>query len=459
MKTIKILSFILCVTLLFSIVGMIYSFAVIDPCTSVPDTDKHTVIDFFESVGAKEAVDIIKADKMKKTKLGNKLDATNLNNLANAVQVIRDVNTYRAKEAKLENRNLPELKVTHRLMANAIVNCNYSSYVRGHANNYEKGYRVVAECLAWGLPDPAFMWYNHPVVPEKDYFNQGKYNAAGHYINLYVDSKSYKNAHDYDLAGAAVSMYTDLNKNGWCCCILTATGYPDDKAFSVDEYTKLVNDYIDSITEDTTVAVPEVVKNESLNDVKDRLKKLGFNVKTEGVADSSVGAGKVIKTDPAPGTRLPYGSTVTIYYAEESKPEDTTVVVPEVKKTESLNDVRAKLEKMGFKVKTEGIADSSVGAGKVIKTDPAPGTRLPYGSTVTVYYAKADKGIKGDVTEDGSVLADDARLALRASANLDQLTESQIWAADVDEDDKVLAEDARQILRFSAKIQTSFVKK
>ncbi len=318
MKHVKIIALILCFVLLYS-AGIINAFARITPCTLVPDSDKHTVLDFFESVGAKEAVDIIKADKMKSTKLGNKLDATNLNNVMNALQSIKDVNEVRAKEAKLENRNLPELKVTHRLMANAIVNCNYSSFERGHANNYEKGYHIVAECLAWGYPDPALMWYNHPKLPEKEYFNQGKYNLAGHYINLYVDSKSYSGAHDYDLAGAGISMYPNVNKGGWCCCMITAQGYENDKAFSVDEYTKLVTDYIATIT------------------------------------------------------------------------------------------------------KTEGM--------------------------------------KGDVTEDGSVLADDARLALRASAALDKLSESQAWAADVDEDDQVLADDARQILRFSAKIQSEFIKK
>lgn len=389
MKLVRILSFVLCLTLLFSSVGMIGSFARIDPCTAVPDTDKHTVIDFFESVGASEAVAIIKADKMKSTKLGNKLDATNLNNLANAVQVIRDVNIYRAKEAKLEKRNLPELKVTHRLMANAIINCNYSSFVRGHANNYEKGYRVIAECLAWGAPDPALMWYDYPGYSEKEFFKKGDHgnNKDGHYINLYVDSKSYASAHDYQLAGAGVSMYPNVNKNGWCCCIMTATGYQGDKAFSVDEYSKLVIDYIDSITEDPEETVPEVKKNDPLKDVKDKLEKLGFNVKTQGVADSSVGEGKVIKIEPAPGTKLPKGSTVTIYFA------------------------------------------------------------------------KSEKGIKGDATEDGNVLADDARLVLRASAGLVKLSDSQKWAADVDEDDKVLADDARQILRFSAKMQDSFKKK
>ena len=64
----------------------------------------------------------------------------------------------------------------------------------------------------------------------------------------------------------------------------------------------------------------------------------------------------------------------------------------------------------------------------------------------------------GDVNADGQVLANDARLALRASASLEKLNDTQTKAADVDEDGKVLANDARQILRFSAQLQTEFKK-
>lgn len=66
--------------------------------------------------------------------------------------------------------------------------------------------------------------------------------------------------------------------------------------------------------------------------------------------------------------------------------------------------------------------------------------------------------LKGDIDGNGQILAEDARLALRASAGLHKLTDTQKLAADVNEDGKVLADDARQILRYSAKLQTSFTK-
>jgi len=62
----------------------------------------------------------------------------------------------------------------------------------------------------------------------------------------------------------------------------------------------------------------------------------------------------------------------------------------------------------------------------------------------------------GDVNGDGAVKAADARLALRYSAKLEELSENQIKAADVDNSGKVTASDARKILRVSAKLDLPF---
>lgn len=62
--------------------------------------------------------------------------------------------------------------------------------------------------------------------------------------------------------------------------------------------------------------------------------------------------------------------------------------------------------------------------------------------------------ILGDVSMDGKVTAADARLVLRASANLQTMDQIQKIAADADRNDKVSASDARMILRVSAGIAT-----
>lgn len=63
-------------------------------------------------------------------------------------------------------------------------------------------------------------------------------------------------------------------------------------------------------------------------------------------------------------------------------------------------------------------------------------------------------GTMGDLNGNGKVDAADARLALRASAKLVQLTEEQKKIADVDGDSRITAVDARIILRVSAKLQS-----
>ena len=60
--------------------------------------------------------------------------------------------------------------------------------------------------------------------------------------------------------------------------------------------------------------------------------------------------------------------------------------------------------------------------------------------------------IKGDVDLNGKVNAADARLALRKSAKLENLTSEQIRNADINGDSIVSSTDARLILRFSAGI-------
>lgn len=58
----------------------------------------------------------------------------------------------------------------------------------------------------------------------------------------------------------------------------------------------------------------------------------------------------------------------------------------------------------------------------------------------------------GDVDGNGNVTAADARLALRAAASLEKLTDEQAAAADMDGDGSVNAADARKILRKASKL-------
>lgn len=58
----------------------------------------------------------------------------------------------------------------------------------------------------------------------------------------------------------------------------------------------------------------------------------------------------------------------------------------------------------------------------------------------------------GDMNNDGKIQANDARIALRISAKLENCSESQLSAGDINKNGKIDASDARKILRFAASL-------
>lgn len=68
------------------------------------------------------------------------------------------------------------------------------------------------------------------------------------------------------------------------------------------------------------------------------------------------------------------------------------------------------------------------------------------------YIGSASASPKGDINGNGTTDSGDARLALRHSAHLTELTATQKKIADLDGDGNITAKDARSILRIAAKI-------
>jgi len=108
----------------------------------------------------------------------------------------------------------------------------------------------------------------------------------------------------------------------------------------------------------------------------------GFEVdvaRTEGFTDP----GRVSEQDPRAGEEATEGSTVTI----------TVVIGPgvaEVPNVEGLPQRKAvrRLDRAGFRVKSEDRFSESVPAGRAIGTDPSEGTELARDSTVTLRVSK-----------------------------------------------------------------------
>jgi eukaryotic-like serine/threonine-protein kinase len=128
--------------------------------------------------------------------------------------------------------------------------------------------------------------------------------------------------------------------------------------------------------------VPRVV-GLSQTTAQRRLKTAGFRVRTAYVT-SSKPAGTVVTQRPTPGTTLRRGAAVRIGVSVGSSPQPAKVV-PDVT-GEDETTARSDLEAAGFQVSVvdEPTTDQNED-GIVIDEDPAPGTRIPTGSLVTIY--------------------------------------------------------------------------
>lgn len=92
-------------------------------------------------------------------------------------------------------------------------------------------------------------------------------------------------------------------------------------------------------------------------------------------------------------------------------------------------------DEVASEVESEIVSEKETEPSSEPKTDPTP----------VVNY--------GDVNLDGEITAADARLALRAAAKLEKLSEAQLKNADVITDSVIKANDARLILRVSAQLE------
>ncbi len=121
-----------------------------------------------------------------------------------------------------------------------------------------------------------------------------------------------------------------------------------------------------------TMVVPELADGTKLQDARSVLQKKGFKVKTEAVVDATLTEGTVIRFEPASGQNVPFGSTVTIYYAINDAGK---VAVPSVI-GDSLSSAKSELEALGFKVKVEYRESTGGDAGLVIEQSVAADTTV-----------------------------------------------------------------------------------
>lgn len=90
----------------------------------------------------------------------------------------------------------------------------------------------------------------------------------------------------------------------------------------------------------------------------------------------------------------------------------------------------------------------------LIESTPDMNMRLCKTDMTGLFLVVEDKSYcTGDLNGDGKILANDARLALRISAKLENATEQQTVSGDINKNGRIDASDARKILRAAASLE------
>ncbi|CRK51860.1 Protein kinase [Rhodococcus sp. RD6.2] len=134
--------------------------------------------------------------------------------------------------------------------------------------------------------------------------------------------------------------------------------------------------------------VPSLSVGADVAAVEDALRSRTF-VPVDGGEAFSTNApvGSVAALDPGPGTVLPVGSEVKVLRSKGSPP----VEVPDLQ-GKTVDQARAELDALGIAVSdTREVFDEDVDAGDVIGSDPASGTTVGAGSSVTLTVSTAVK--------------------------------------------------------------------
>jgi serine/threonine-protein kinase len=127
------------------------------------------------------------------------------------------------------------------------------------------------------------------------------------------------------------------------------------------------------------VQIPTDVIGKDPPSAQSELQGLGLKVQQQQQPSTAAQQGKVFNTNPAPGTQVNTGSTVTLLVGAGP----TTVKVPDVTNKDQTTATNI-LQQAGFQVTTSQENSSTVTQGNVIRTEPASGSSAAQNSTVNM---------------------------------------------------------------------------
>ena len=194
---------------------------------------------YFDSIGCSDLADyVFKIDNSAEgklaayTQMGQKDDATSLENMQASIAYMKECNEIRKKEG------LSELKVSMWLTAIAQVNANHAKSNMEHAGVYATG-----ENLAWGYGNantagsPFRGWYDE----EKAEYLAGnhKFSETGHYQNI-VEKQ-------YTVTGFAVGTNGSFGKVHCQEFLDEVMGVDDEVQMTVSEFEQSFNNYYNNL--------------------------------------------------------------------------------------------------------------------------------------------------------------------------------------------------------------------
>ncbi|MBF6174123.1 Stk1 family PASTA domain-containing Ser/Thr kinase [Nocardia blacklockiae] len=133
--------------------------------------------------------------------------------------------------------------------------------------------------------------------------------------------------------------------------------------------------------------VPQFQPGDNVEKVRQAIRDAGLKPVDSGEKPSTAPKGTVAQLEPGPGTVLPADATVKVYRSKGSAP----VKLPDVR-GKTVEEARAALDRAGITVQdTRTEFDPRVQSGQVAGTDPAAGTSLLSGASVTLIVSNAVK--------------------------------------------------------------------
>jgi len=169
------------------------------------------------------------------------------------------------------------------------------------------------------------------------------------------------------------------------------------------------------------VKVPEV-SGLTIVKAEEKLMNAGLTIKTElkYTASESIEEGLVVKTDPSQGRTVKEGTEVTLYISSGSN-----AIILENYIGKNYIAIKAVLEtyKMNVIIEEEEVDNpQEYSASEIIAQEPAPGTSLPEGSTVTLYIPDIEE-VYPDFTTGDYTLIEIREFAREYGLNLKEVYE------------------------------------